>query len=52
MEIVRENGKIWGIEKNQSYGICHTKKVLLGEYEEEEKETPKKKKRQKKEQSN
>lgn len=46
MDIVRENGKIWGIKKDLAYGVWHITKIYLGEYE-EKKETPKK--RQKKE---
>lgn len=45
MEIVRENGKIWGIKKDLAYGVWHITKIYLGE--EEKNETPKK--RQKKE---
>lgn len=43
MEIIKENGKIWGVEKELAYGVWHYKKVYLGEYQEEE-EKPKKKK--------
>lgn len=45
MEIIKENGKIWGIKKDLAYGVWHITKIYLGE--EEKKETPKK--RQKKE---
>lgn len=41
MEIIKENGKIWGVEKELAYGVWHFKKAYLGEYKEEEK--PKKK---------
>lgn len=44
MKIIKENGKIWGVEKDLYYGVWHYKKVLLGEDKEEVK-----KKKQKKE---
>ena len=33
MEIVKENGKIWGVEKMEMYGITHYSRILIGEYE-------------------
>lgn len=48
MDIVRENGKIWGITKDFAYGVWHYKKTYLGEDNEEKpKEAPKKKKTKK-----
>lgn len=31
MEIINEDGKIWGIKKDYSYGVCHITKYYLGE---------------------
>lgn len=45
MEIIKENGKIWGIKKDLAYGVWHITKIYLGE--EEKKETPKQKKTKK-----
>lgn len=42
MEIVKQNGIIWGIEIQDLEGK-HRKMVWLGTYEEKPKETPKKK---------
>ena len=42
MEIIKENGKIWGIKKDLAYGVWHITEIYLGE--EEKKETPKQKK--------
>ena len=47
MKIIKENGKIWGVEKDLCYGVWHYKKVLLGEDNEETKEEVKKKKQKK-----
>lgn len=47
MEIIKENGKIWGIKKDLCYGVWHITKIYMGEYEEEKKETPSKKKQKK-----
>lgn len=46
MEIIKENGKIWGVKKDLTYGVWHITKIYLGEYE-ENKETPKQKKTKK-----
>ena len=46
MEIIKENGKIWGIKKDLCYGVWHITKIYMGEYE-EKKENPSKKKQKK-----
>lgn len=38
MEIVKENGKYWGVEKMEMYGVIHYGRILLGEYEDEPQE--------------
>lgn len=43
MEIVKENGKIWGLKKDLCYGVWHITKYYIGE----DKETPKQKKTKK-----
>ena len=47
MEIIKENGKIWAVEKELAYGVWHFKKAYLGEYQEEEKPKEEKKKNKK-----
>lgn len=42
MEIVKEDGKIWGIKKDFSNGVWHFTRYYLGEDKPEKKETPKK----------
>ena len=38
MEIVKENGKYWGVEKMEMYGVIHYGRILIGEYEDEPQE--------------
>ena len=45
MEIIKENGKIWLEEKSESYGVVHTKRIHIGDYDEIEDEKPKKKRK-------
>ena len=44
-KIIKENGKIWLEEKSESYGVVHTKRIHIGDYDEIEDEKPKKKRK-------
>lgn len=44
MKIVKENGKIYGIEENISYGVRHITKMFLGNDNKPKKKTKKKQK--------
>lgn len=45
-KIIKENGKIWLEEKSESYGVVHTKRIHIGDYDEKiEDEKPKKKRK-------
>lgn len=48
MEIVKENGKYWGVEKMEMYGVIHYGRILLGEYEDEPQENSGEEKKTKK----
>lgn len=48
MEIVKENGKYWGVEKMEMYGVIHYNRILIGEYEDEPQEKKTKKTKRKK----